>query len=59
MARPVRYEFDPDGHPEFPYHRHPPGEPDHVRQPAEPISPETALVELEALTASERAASRL
>jgi hypothetical protein len=55
----VRYEFDPDGHPELPYHRHPPGEPDHVRQPAGPTSPETALDQLEALIATERAAGRL
>lgn len=55
----VRYEFDPDGHPEIPYHRHPPGEPDHVRQPAQPTSPETALGYIEALIAAERAAGRL
>jgi hypothetical protein len=55
----VRYEFDPDGHPELPYHRHPPGEPDNVRQPAGPTAPETALDELEALIDSERAAGRL
>ncbi|MFI4978250.1 MAG: hypothetical protein ACHQC8_06205 [Solirubrobacterales bacterium] len=55
----VRYEFDPDGHSEVPYHRHPPGEPDHVRQPVGPTAPETVLDELEALTASERAADRL
>lgn len=55
----VRYEFDPDGHPEVPYHRHPPGGPDHVRQPAGPTNPEAALDELEALIATERAAGRL
>lgn len=55
----VRYEFDPDGHPEVPYHRHPPGEPDHVRQPTGPTSPEAVLDELEALVATERAAGRL
>jgi hypothetical protein len=55
----VRYEFDPDGHPEVPYHCHPPGEPAHVRQPAGPTSPEAALDELEALVAKERAAGRL
>ncbi len=55
----VRYEFDPDGHPELPYHRHPPGQPDHVRQPAGPTSPEAVLDELDALIATERTASRL
>ncbi len=55
----VRYELDPDGHPEIPYHRHPPGEPDHVRRPAGPTSPETALDELDVLGAAERAAGRL
>jgi hypothetical protein len=55
----ARYEFDPDGHPEVPYHCHPPGEPDHVRQPTRPVSPETALDELGALTDYERAAGRL
>jgi hypothetical protein len=55
----VRYEFDPDGHPENPYHCHPPGGPDRVRQPAGPTSPETALDQFEALVATERAAGRL
>ncbi len=55
----VRYEFDPDGHPEIPYHRHPPGEPDHVRRPAAPTTPEAVLDELEALIATERDAGRL
>jgi hypothetical protein len=58
LAR-VRYEFDPDGHPELPYHRHPPGELDRVRRPAGPTSPETVLDELEAMIATERAAGRL
>jgi hypothetical protein len=55
----LRYEFDPDGHPESPYHLHPPGAPDHVRQPAQAIAPETALSDLAALIATERAAGRL
>ncbi len=55
----VRYEFDPDGHPEVPYHRHPPEEPDHVREPTGPAAPETVLDELEALIATERADGRL
>ena len=55
----IRYEFDPDGHPEIPYHRHPPGEPDYVRLPAGPTPPETALDELDVLVAAERAAGRL
>jgi len=55
----LRYEFDPDGHPESPYHLHPPGAPDHIRQPAQVIAPETALGVLAALIATERAAGRL
>jgi hypothetical protein len=55
----VRYDFDPDGHPEVPYHHHPPGEPDHVRQPTRPTTPEAVLDELEALIENERAAGRL
>lgn len=55
----IRYEFDPDGHPEIPYHCHPPGESDRVRLPAEPTSLETALDEFDALVAAERAAARL
>jgi hypothetical protein len=55
----LRYEFDPDGHPERPYHLHPPGAPDHVRQSALAVSPETALGDLSALIATERAAGRL
>lgn len=58
LAR-VRYEFDPDGHPELPYHRHPPGEPDRIRRPAGPISPEATLDELETMIAAERTAGRL
>jgi hypothetical protein len=58
LAR-VRYEFDPDGHPELPYHCHPPGELDRVRRRAGPTSPETVLDELEAMIAAERAAGRL
>ena len=55
----VRYEFDPDRHPEVPYHRHPRGEPDHVRRPAGPIAPEAVLSEFEVLIDNERAAGRL
>jgi hypothetical protein len=55
----IRYEFDPDGHPEIPYHCHPPGEPDHIRQAAGPNSPETVLDELDVLVAAERTAGRL
>lgn len=55
----LRYEFDPDGHPESPYHLHPPGAPDHVRQQGQAIPPETALADLAALIATERAAGRL
>ena len=55
----LRYEFDPHGHPESPYHLHPSGAPDHVRQPAQAIPPETALSDLSALIATERAAARL
>lgn len=55
----VRYEFDPDGHPEVPYHRHPPGEPDNVRQPVRPTTPEIVLHEFESLIAAERSAGRL
>jgi hypothetical protein len=55
----LRYEFDPDGHPECPYHVHPPNAPDHIRQPTQAIPPETALDNLNALIASERTARRL
>jgi hypothetical protein len=55
----LRHEFDPDGHPERPYHLHPPHAPDHARRPSEPTSPETALDDLDALIASERAAGRI
>jgi uncharacterized protein YndB with AHSA1/START domain len=55
----IRHEFDPDGHPEHPYHLHPPGAPDHIRQPAPPISVEAALDDLDALVVAERTAGRL
>lgn len=49
----------PTATPESPYHLHPPGAPDHVRQPAQAIPPETALSDLSALIATGRAAGRL
>ncbi|MGH2902340.1 MAG: hypothetical protein ACRDK7_01915 [Solirubrobacteraceae bacterium] len=55
----VRCEFDPAGHPELPYHLHPPDAPEHVRRGAQPTTPETVLGELDALIATERAAGRL
>ena len=55
----LRYEFDSDGHPESPYHLHPSGSPDHVRQPAQAIAPETVPSDLVALITTERAARRL
>lgn len=55
----ARCEFDPDGHPELPYHRHPPGQPEHVRQPTGPMSPEAVLDELAKLVCVEREAGRL
>lgn len=52
-----RYCFDPQRHPEMPYHRHPPrGE---EREPWRLVSPEEALEEVEALIAEEEEAGRL
>lgn len=33
-----RYDYDPEGHPECPYHLHPFGRPNAVREPAGPVS---------------------
>lgn len=53
----LRYCFDPQLHPEMPYHRHPPGR--ERREAWRLVSPEEALEELEALVAEEEAAERL
>ncbi|HEY7953123.1 MAG TPA: hypothetical protein VID70_09040 [Solirubrobacteraceae bacterium] len=55
----LRHEFDPDGHPEHPYHLHPAGADDCIRQPTRPTSPETALSELAVLIVHQRTAGRL
>lgn len=53
----LRYCFDPQLHPEMPYHRHPPGS--ERREAWRLVSPEEALEEIEALVAEEEAAERL
>ncbi len=55
----LRYDFDPDGHPECPYHLHPAGAPHDVRQPTLAVLPDVVLDELDVLIAAERAAGRL
>ncbi len=53
----IRYCFDPQRHPEMPYHRHPPrGE---EREPWRLVSPEEALEEVESLIAEEEEAGQL
>lgn len=53
----IRYCFDPQLHPEMPYHRHPPGSKERERWRR--ISPEEALAEVGALVAEEERAGRL
>jgi hypothetical protein len=53
----LRYCFDPQRHPEMPYHRHPPG--GNTREPWQRVSAEEALEGVDALVAAERRAGRL
>ena len=53
----VRFCFDPQRHPEMPYHRHPPRRKERERWRF--TSPDEALSEVDALTAEEEAAGRL
>lgn len=53
----LRYCFDPQRHPEMPYHRHPPH--GKGREPWRLVSPEEALDDIDALVALEESAGRL
>lgn len=53
----IRYCFDPQRHPEMPYHRHPPRR--EGRESWRLVKPEEALEEVGALVAGEEAAGRL
>jgi hypothetical protein len=53
----LRYCFDPQRHPDMPYHRHPPRRAE--RERSRLTSPAEALGELDALVAEEEAAGRL
>ena len=53
----LRYCFDPERHPEMPYHRHPPGS--EGREPWRHISPEEALDSIGRLAAAAQKADRL
>jgi len=53
----LRHCFDPQRHPEMPYHRHPPGE--KAREPWRHVSVEEALESAEVLAAEQRSAGRL
>ena len=53
----LRYCFDPQRHPEMPYHRHPPD--GKAREPWRRVSPEEALGDVDALVAGERIAGLL
>lgn len=53
----VRFCFDPQRHPEMPYHRHPPRRKERKRWRL--TNPEEALSEVDALMAEEEAAGRL
>src|SRR5258708_37420757 len=50
----MRWDFDPEGHPERPYHFHPP-EDERDHRPSDPLSPEEALDRFEAWIASQHA----
>ncbi len=52
----LRYCFDPQRHPEMPYHRHPPG--GGGRKPWRYVSVEEALEGVDALAAEQRSAGR-
>ena len=52
----LRYCFDPERHPEMPYHRHPPGS--ERRVPWRRVSPEEALDEIDVLAADRHRAGR-
>lgn len=54
----LRYELDPEKHPEMPYHMHPSDDPGY-RLPSGPVQVSQALDALEQLIARERAAGRL
>jgi hypothetical protein len=53
----LRYCFDPQGHPEMPFHHHPSGS--DAREQWRLVSPEEALDEVEALIAEEESAGHL
>lgn len=53
----LRYCFDPQRHPEMPYHRHPSG--GDGREPWRLVSPEEALEDVDVLMAEEESAGRL
>jgi hypothetical protein len=53
----LRYCFDPERHPEMPYHRHPPSS--KAREPWRRVSVEEALENVDVLATEERRAGRL
>jgi hypothetical protein len=53
----LRYCFDPERHPEMPYHRHPPGS--EAREPWRRVSVEEALEDVNAVAAEQRRAGQL
>lgn len=55
----LRYDFDPEGRPESPSHRHPFRSPDNTRRPCDQVTPVTVIKELLALISEEIRSGRL
>ena len=55
----LRYDFDPQGHPESPSHWHPFNAPENTRRPCDQVTPTTVVKELLAVVADEIKGGRL
>jgi hypothetical protein len=49
----LRYDFDPEGHPESPSHRHPFNAPEKTRKPCDQVTPATVVKELLAVVSEQ------
>ena len=47
------YDFDPQGHPELPSHRHPFNAPENTRRPCDQVTPVTVIKEVLAVVAGQ------